>query len=191
MNSPSWGDPKALPTIRTFGGHYFNFADPGASPIGILDIAVGLGNTCRFGGQCGRFYSVAEHCVLASQVAPDPFKFDALMHDAAEAFVGDMPKPLKEMLPDYRRIENRVAKATAERFNFAHPVPPEVKKVDRQMLAAEQRQVMGCTDDWHHTHGAQPADVTIRFLPPVAAAQLFLERFNCLQGTSFTLAEVV
>ena len=93
-------------------GAWFDFLDPESSDFAIEDIAAGLSNICRYAGQCSGFYSVAEHSLLVSEVAFD-HAYAALMHDAAEAFIGDVTRPLKQLLPDFKRIEapHRVVRA--------------------------------------------------------------------------------
>lgn len=168
------------PTIATASGRYFNFLEPNHEDISITDIAVGLSNTCRFGGQCRRFYSVAEHCVLMSHIVPQELARYALMHDAAEAFTGDIPKPLKQLLPDFALIEDRTEAAIAKAFILPEKMPPEIKLADRQMLCAEQMQVMGNTDEWVHTQSTKPARITVRFWTPTEAEAAFISRYENL-----------
>lgn len=166
------------PAIATATGQYFNFLEPDPLLIDIRDISTGLSNTCRFGGQCKRFYSVAEHCVLMSHIVPERFALIALMHDAAEAFTGDIPKPLKQLLPDFAVIEERVEFAVSQAFGIPVKLPPEIKTADRQMLCAEQMQVMGNSDEWVHTQATKPAEITVRFWTPPQAEEQFTARFN-------------
>jgi hypothetical protein len=168
------------PTIATASGRYFNFLNPDLEQISIKDISVGLSNTCRFGGQCKRFYSVAEHCVLMSHIVPEELALIALMHDAAEAFTGDIPKPLKQLLPDFAIIEARTEQAIATVFNLPIVLPPEIKIADRQMLCAEQMQVMGNSDAWFSTQAIEPARVTVRFWTPTEAEAAFISRYENL-----------
>lgn len=168
------------PTIATATGQYFNFLEPDAALVSIKDISIGLSNTCRFGGQCKRFYSVAEHCVLMSYIVPDNLAFLALMHDAAEAFTGDIPKPLKQLLPDFAIIETRVENALALAFGMPEKMPPEIKVADRQMLCAEQMQVMGNSDEWIHTQATEPANISVQFWTPTEAEEAFTMRFHQL-----------
>ena len=170
------------PTILLSSGAYFNYETPWLSDFTIRDIAKGLSNTCRFGGQCPRFYSVAEHSVLMSHCVADEFAFEALMHDAAEAFICDMPKPLKMLLPDYRLVEDRVEAAVATRFGFPEKKTPAVKEMDIRMLAAEQQQVMGNSHTWHHTHGLSAAPITVQFWSPQEAETEFLSQFYALSA---------
>lgn len=164
------------PTILLYSGNYFNYERPHDSAWTLEDIAHGLALTCRFGGQARRYYSVAEHSVYVSQLVPPELAWDALMHDAAEAFICDMPKPLKEMLPDYKRIEKHVESAIVERYDLIDPMPREIKLADIQMLRAEQMQVMLNNDDWHWTFDVPEPKITIAALSPLKAKALFLGR---------------
>jgi hypothetical protein len=164
------------PTILLNSGAYFSFEEPELSDFTLEDIAHGLAMTCRFAGQCPRFYSVAEHSVHVSRLVDPKFAWDALMHDAAEAFVCDMPKPLKELLPEYQVIEKRVERAIAARFGLRTPMPPEIKLADVQMLRAEQLQLMRNNDEWHWTFDVPEPDVTVRAVPPDVAKTMFLDR---------------
>src|SRR5438477_8188248 len=92
------------PTIMLQSGAWFDFRAPASSNFTIEDVAHGLANICRYAGQCRRFYSVAEHSILVSETALG-FELEALLHDAAEAFMGDITRPLKQILPQYKKIE--------------------------------------------------------------------------------------
>src|ERR1043165_2313879 len=102
------------PTIMLHSGAWLDFCEPASSEFTIEDIAHGLANICRYSGQCKDFYSVAEHSILVSETAKG-FELEALLHDAAEAFLGDITRPLKQMHPDYKRIENDVERAILDR----------------------------------------------------------------------------
>jgi hypothetical protein len=170
------------PTILLHSGAYFSFEEPELSDFTLEDIAHGLAMTCRFAGQCPRFYSVAEHSVHVSRLVASKLAWDALMHDAAEAFICDMPKPLKELLPEYKLIEKRVERAIAARFGLRIPMPPEIKLADVQMLRAEQVQLMRNDDAWHWTFDVPEPDVTVSALPPDQAKAMFLDRAVQISG---------
>ena len=166
------------PTILLQSGWYFDLLDPEHSPFSIDDIAHGLSMTCRFAGQCSRFYSVAEHSVHASNHIDPRFAFQALMHDAAEAFVGDVSKPLKDLLPEYRVIERRIESAVLKVFGLSLPLAPEVKAIDIVMLATEQRHLMHNRDDWDYTRGVIPLSISLPGWSPPIAKDMFLKRFE-------------
>lgn len=125
--------------IQTLSGKQFDYLSATIDDIDIEDIAVALSNICRFSGHLPEFYSVAQHSVLCSQLVSPEFAFEALMHDAAEAYCQDIPAPLKALLPDYREIEKRTDQLI--RFKFGLPLEEAsvVKYADLTMLATERR----------------------------------------------------
>lgn len=168
------------PTIMLRSGAWFDFCAPDSSEFTIEDIAHGLANICRYSGQCRKFYSVAEHSILVSETA-EGFELEALLHDAAEAFLGDITRPLKQMLPEYKRIETEVERAILDRFGVIWPLPQQVKQADLRVLAAEQKQIMPeGTDGWVRGQKVEPAPIVVRHLSPDAAKSLFLSRFEAL-----------
>jgi hypothetical protein len=162
-------------------GVWFDFCAPASSDFTIEDIAHGLANICRYSGQCTRFYSVAEHSILVSETAKG-FEFEALLHDAAEAFLGDITRPLKQLLPEFKKIEANVERVILDRFGVGGPIPPQVKQADLRVLAAEQQQIMPeGTDGWVRGQKVEPAPITVRHLPPDEGERMFLERFDRLR----------
>jgi hypothetical protein len=166
------------PTITLASGRLFDFLDPHGSDFDIGDIAHGLAHVCRYAGQCRAFYSVAEHSMLVAEIVPE-FAFEALLHDAAEAFIGDVTRPFKQLLPEYKRIEATVEDAIIERFGLDRTSRQAVKDADLRVLAAEQAQVMapGCAD-WAADAGIEPAPVVVRYLDPAAAKRVFLQHYD-------------
>jgi hypothetical protein len=167
-------------TILLQSGAYLDLVDPDPDVITIQDVAHGLSHVCRFGGQCRTFYSVAEHSVHVSRLVPPAHALDGLLHDAAEAFIGDVVKPLKVVLPDYARIERHMEAVIFEKFLgrpwIAHD---EVKKADLTMLATEQRHLMardGVT--WKTTEGRTPTAMHLPCWGPAPAKLMFLERYQ-------------
>jgi hypothetical protein len=163
--------------IMLHSGRQLDFSCPETSEFTVADIAHGLAHTCRYAGQCDGFYSVAEHSVLVSHVVPHS-KLAALFHDAAEAFMGDMPAPLKLLLPAYKVIETRIEQAIFARLGIEWPVPSEVKHADYSVMAAEQEVLMPAgTNVWLREAGVVAANVEIRRLDPTRAKVLFLQRY--------------
>lgn len=131
------------PVIQTYSGGVINFSDPDESIFNIEDIAHGLANTSRYSGQCKKHYSVATHSVIVAMFLPKEKKFEGLMHDGTEAFMADIPTPLKILLPEYRAIEHRVDAKIRRQFGLPAEMSPEVKKVDHLVLAIEKPILMG------------------------------------------------
>ena len=131
-----------LGEIRTFTGKLVYPMDLKVGDICIEDIAHGLSRICRFAGHCAGFMSVAEHSVAVARIVmtTDPgHALEALMHDASEAYLGDMPRPIKhlpEMAP-YREAEERAERSIAEKYGLVFPWPQSVKDADRQRLFIE------------------------------------------------------
>lgn len=135
--------------IRTFTGIYMNVFEPTLEMICIEDIAHALSNQCRFGGHLPEFYSVAQHSLNCSYLMDNKeLKLAALLHDASEAYLLDIPRPIKQGLSNYKKIEDGLMRLIAEKFGFEYPLHPEVKKIDETMLQAEWDCLMLNKDTW-------------------------------------------
>lgn len=169
------------PDIQTVSGHRFNFLTPEESTFDIEDVAHALSHICRFTGHTREFYSVAQHSVLVSRLVPPEFALQGLMHDAAEAFIGDVSSPLKRMLPEYKVIEARVEEAVFARFGLPAVFDPSVKDADLVALATERRDLMLHTGDigidWSVLQGRQPVVPKVFPMAPAHARQAFLDRW--------------
>lgn len=166
------------PTILTAEGTYFDFTDPAGSQFGIQSIAHALSHICRYTGHCREFYSVAQHSVLVSRAVPPEHALAGLLHDAAEAFIGDVAKPLKRLLPDYQALEASIEAAVFARFGLAPDLPHCVKLADLQLLITEKRDLMpACRNDEWHIQGVEPLKSRIFPMPPTIARQAFLDRY--------------
>lgn len=171
------------PTIRLISGAYFDLEDPAASTITIRDVAHALANLCRFTGHVHRFYSVAQHSVLVSAIVPPEDALAGLLHDMAEAVLGDVSKPLKCLLPDYQRIEQRVEAEMFRRFGLSTELPASVKYADRVLLRTEQRDLCHADGEaWQFSAGVLPLEAPIVPWPAPTARHCFLERYRDLTG---------
>src|SRR3954453_5398176 len=123
--------PAPGPYLQTVSGRWVNPFEPDPDQLEIGDIARALANQCRFGGHCRVFYSVAQHSVIVSELVEErggdaEDVFAALMHDASEAYLGDMPHPLKhrsELGAAFKAAEQRLEAVIGERFAIKADVP--------------------------------------------------------------------
>jgi hypothetical protein len=165
--------------IQTYTGKKHLIEDPEASDLCIKDIAHALSQICRFGGHSKQFYSVAQHSILVSDNVSGSNKLCGLLHDAAEAYTGDMLKPFKILLGDgiFRDVEMYTELAIAKKYDLPWPLPEEVKAVDERMLMTEARDVMGGQrGKW--LSDAMPFDRRITCWPSLLAEELFLDRYR-------------
>lgn len=167
------------PEIMLACGGWLNLEHPDPIKICINDISIALGNTCRFNGQIAKFYSVAEHSVVCSVVAeqcgrsPEE-QFACLMHDAAEAYVGDVVTALKQRLyPQYQNFETVIESAIEIRFGLNFELhKPLIKSIDQAVLEAE------CAAFGRAIEGAEPSvKLSPEFWGPEQAAEEFLLRY--------------
>jgi hypothetical protein len=162
--------------MQTYTGRAYWPLDPRPEDVTVEDIAHSLSMQCRYGGHSKLFYSVAEHSALVSQLVPPEHALVALMHDATEAYVIDVPRPLKAMLPDHARLEELSWRAIAERFGLPAELPACVRKADNDILLAEGRALMHDAPMPRGIEG-EVTKVQIMCLPPFLAKELFLNRF--------------
>lgn len=162
--------------IRTYTGGAIHPLAPKFDAIKIEDIAHGLSLTCRFTGQCKEFYSVAQHSLLVSRYLPEEYKQTGLLHDASEAYLSDVPGPIKKSLRYYLDAEWDIMKVVADKFGIQHPIPKEVKLVDVRVLATEVRDLLTAPEGIDV--GARPyGEMPIEPLSPREAEGKFLEEF--------------
>ena len=168
------------PEILTIGGRYFNFVEPNVWDVQIEDIAYALSRICRYTGHCRGHYSVAQHSVLVSHIIDPAYAYEGLMHDIGEALYGDVSAPLKQLLPDFKKIEHRIEVPLLARFGIAHPLPWQVKDADLRMLSTEKRDLMHRNaGEWVCEAAHPPVDRKIRWCWPAWYARWrFLRRYK-------------
>lgn len=177
--------------IQTFTGRKFHFWGPDPDEIDVESLARGLAQTCRWRGQYKRsipFYSVAQHCVYACEQAPGYAKKFALMHDAGEWPAGDMPKPMKASLPDYRKLEGVLLGKVCTRFKvpISDRVLKAVKIIDNWLLWEEGEQMLANPElmsEWQLArldNPYAPARFKIRPWMPDEAEERFLKAYRSL-----------
>lgn len=174
-------DPRGDGWFVTMSGLKFFPLKPHIEDVLIQDIAFALSNICRFGGHV-QFYSVAEHCCHVSDASPVAHKFECLMHDATEAYMGDMVRPLKHQMPEFKTAEDALWKVIANRFNLPETLPPIIKEIDNRALLAERNHLMKegpNTRKWYWDHiGLEPLPCRIYCWSPQVAYREFMRRFT-------------
>lgn len=177
--------------IRTYSGISIDLLNPQPENIAIEDIAHALALTCRWKGHLKCFYSVAEHSIRASFLAQPQHRLWALLHDASEAYLCDIPRPVKHLaiMHGYREAEARMQAAICERFGLPEEMPAAVHNIDGFLLAIEARDLIDPThSEWtRHKERIERAGLTSQI--PVSetmdwktAEALFLATFEQLKG---------
>lgn len=168
--------------IETYSGTLVDPLDLDPKRILIEDIAHSLSLQCRYGGHCQEFYSVAQHSVLVALNLPIALQLTGLLHDASEAYLGDIISPLKEELAAYRLAEEKTQIKIWEKFCSGGPNRlglAMVKEVDTRLLLTEARQFMPSGGvDWRP--GTRPFDFQIESWTPWEAEETFLREFKRL-----------
>lgn len=172
------------PVILTASGRFFEFRDPAPQSIHLADIARSLSRICRFTGHTTKFYSVAQHSVLVSECLPRHLQLQGLLHDAAEAYLGDVSSPLKQLLPEYKTLERRVEAAIADKFGLPLKLDPMVKYIDLRLLVTERRDLMPAAlnhaedvEAWEWLSDYEPIPHRIVPKSPDDAYQSFIDRY--------------
>jgi hypothetical protein len=163
--------------IQTYSGRQFFPLDPRADEIHIEDVAHSLSLQCRYAGHCRRFYSVAEHSVHLARFVSAPNKLWALLHDASEAYLVDVPRPVKPALTGYKGLEQCVMLEIAIRFNLSWPMPQEVHDADMRICVDEKAQNMAPGLMWG-IDGLEPLGITLPCWMPQRAEREFLKCFR-------------
>ena len=178
-----------LSWIQTYTGKAFWPLDPLPDDVDIRDIAHHLSMICRFAGATREFYSVAQHSVLVSRNVPTEDALWGLLHDATEAYMIDLPRPIKRHndLRLYRLAEDRLMDCLANHFGLVGKIPMSVHDADKQALWTERRDLLGpCDrrwDAWEHEIAAKAWVDPIESWRPAVAERLFLDRYEELTGT--------
>ncbi len=151
------------PVVLTASGTYVNILDPDPATIDIRDIAHALSSIHRYTGHTCAPYTVAEHSLrvsgfLRARGYTPASQLAGLLHDASEAYLGDVVSPLKALLPDYRAIEKNFERVIEMRFNVTFIDRPEIKMADLALLACERKALLPQTPnyEWEIIRGIDP-----------------------------------
>lgn len=185
---------RGMPCLLYSGG-FFYLETPSAEEVLIRDIAHALSLQCRYNGHVREFYSVAQHLVLCSRAAEllgfdEEIQFEALMHDATEAYVSDLPRPVKALLPEYYEIEDRAYRVIAEKYDLPPAITPAVKEIDNRVLHTEGRDFgLSFGRDWGNEIEGAYDFIHVDPVGPAEAEVLFMQRFCDLTG--FTIDQIL
>ena len=174
--------------IQLGNGKQYRLLDPDPAVLDEKMIAHSLSQLCRFTGHSSKFYSVAEHCIIVSEIIAEGscpgYALEGLLHDASEAFVGDLSRPLKLLLREqgamYDKVEELAQRAVAKRFGLEYPFPECVKVADNVALSTEKRDIMPKGGEkWFNM--PEPRRARIEGLQPADAKRAWLRRFKELR----------
>jgi hypothetical protein len=176
---------RAAPdSIFTYTGGFMRPLDPSPEDIFIEDIAHALANQCRWTGHVAEFFSVAEHSMNVAKLVPKELRLTALLHDASEAYLADLARPIKKapgLGEVYLEVEARLEAAIAERFGI-DPDPlghKAVKQADEQALWAEAKALLPVLGE---QMPEPPEGIVINCLRPSNAKKKFLAAFKAYGG---------
>jgi len=188
VGSRTKGAAPAKDILQTFTGKVLRPLDPWPGDFCIEDIAWSLAHQCRYNGHTKLFYSVATHCMLVAFFLPPSLKLEGLLHDASEAYLTDLPSPLKQQMPEYRKIEARVEDAIETQYRLIKS--PQVKEADDYVFQLEAALVMGGAIGQKFALGVSPDRLFVEReiidaanRTPASEAQRYLLAFNALQAT--------
>lgn len=166
--------------VFTYSGQSLDILNLRPEQVHLYDIAHSLANQCRYNGATEVFYSVAEHSVHISRHLPYRHALTGLLHDAAEAYVGDLSVPLKKLLPTFERYERDVWRVIAERYELPTTLPEEVVRADQQIVANEMRVLLRECEPLPAPYDQPLPDLRIEGWTPEEAEREFILQFKLL-----------
>ena len=182
--------------FQTWTGKRFYILDPRVEDFCIEDVAHALSNQCRYNGHTDRFYSVAEHSIILTRYVlnglikgghgrlhRNDMAHLMLMHDGAEAYFSDVPKPIKNSIPNLEAAELRVEEVYAKAFGTLPKLPNWMKEFDRRIVMDEKRALMIANSNvpWAAYDSMEPLGVTIVGYEPKITEQMFLDLYEALR----------
>lgn len=172
-----------LDAILLQSGEFYSYTSPSTNIFTIEDVATALSKICRFGGHVGKHYSVAQHAYYVSHAVEDKrYELDALCHDNVEAFLTDIPTPLKALLPCYKALEALHEAEMFKRFGLQYPMHESVHKADKAVFAAEVRDLKRAHKHWDSLANIEAYAEKITPWTSDKARRMFLSRFYELEA---------
>ena len=162
--------------IRTYSGLLINVFEPTIEMLSEVDIAHAQSHQCRWAGHIKKYYSVAQHSVLCARLASPKNKKAALFHDGSEAYLLDIPTPIKHRMPEYKLIENKLMEVIAKKFDFQYPFDPEIKVIDKEMLHLEWDSLVLGVKSFKDGR-----EITLRCWSPEEAKDNFLREYELIK----------
>lgn len=169
--------------VETYTSNKVYPFNPKPEQIQIEDIAHALSMICRYTGHCKRFYSVAEHSIHVAGIVPIEYKLPALLHDASEAYLGDISRPVKAGMPYYKDLEKQITEVIYKAFKIAPFDDSLVKKADNILLGTEAKLLMFHVEDWYLDEEPLAWD-SLPCFSPGDSKMIFMHMFN-LYKTSY------
>ena len=172
----------------TYTGRQLWASDPRPGDFMIEEIAHNLSLICRFAGSVAVAYPVSSHLVMVSDIVRNlggtlEEQLQALLHDATESVISDIPAPLKRFLPQVKAAEQRIWRAMAKQFKIPAKMSPLVKQADRIALITERRDLFQPSEHrWAGYDAVQPIAARVRIMSAKAAEKSFLERYHHLRA---------
>ena len=163
-------------------GEFYSYTKPKSNKFTIEDVALSLSNLCRYSGQVSKFYSIAQHAYLVSYAVDQEYALDGLCHDNVEAFMVDVPTPLKTLLPEYKMLEAQHEAEMFRRLKLEYPMNPAVHKADFAVFCAEVRDMKP-----KHTHWDRFNTADVGHIPHIIpwtsekSRKMFLKRYYQLR----------
>jgi len=180
---------KAVDFIQTYTGRAFWPLKPTMEALSVIDIAHALSNQCRYSGHVNFFYSVAQHCCLLaswlSERGHSPLDcLQMLMHDAPEAYLVDIPRPVKQFMPQYRVWDHAINDVIREWMGWKDlPIPSFQDDLDSRIIVDERAALMDCSLDWQHSR--EPVGVNIIPWSPMEAERQFLIQYAAYSRAAY------
>ena len=177
---------KKNPWIQTYTGKQYFYLDPKIESIDILDIARSLSMIPRFLGHLNRNYSVGQHSLYVSRMVSAEAAFWGLLHDAAEAYLSDLPGPAKWLLADYVKLEKAAEAVIISKFKIHvnDKIRIEAKEADIQMVVTENAQLRSHKIPWGYHESVKPSENTLATYTWEEVEQHFLERYYHLESVN-------
>lgn len=181
---------RAIPefSIETFTGQAFSYVEPLRwwRPE-ILDIAVPLGRLKRYLGHSAKELSVAEHsvlicCYVRAQGRPPQDQLTGLLHDSCEAFLGDLPRDLKAMLPQYKDLEEHIEAHVLPALGAEYPLPVWLKPIDSAAIRDERSAAFAPSANIWITDSMKPLGLRFEFWSSGRAAEEFITEYRRLKA---------